>query len=99
MHWLLAPANARITFFSKIGGRKLLPTPHPRLSQRLCPWIPGGFRGVHQGSPEQTLGISLPAGGQAATSTHQSNSPGKREVLPVWAQIPQEVGPGSLPRV
>ena len=32
MCWLLAPAYTEITFFSKTGGRKLLPTPHPRLS-------------------------------------------------------------------
>lgn len=48
MDWPLAPAHAEITFFSKIGGRKLLSTPHPRLAQSLCTWIPGG---LPRGSP------------------------------------------------
>ena len=104
MHWLLAPANARITFFSKIGGRKLLPTPHPRLSQRLCPWIPGGFRGVHQGSPEQTLGIypSL-QGARLPPLPIKATPQGRGRCCQYGPRSPRKLGralcPGSYPKL
>ena len=61
--WLLAPAHTEITFFSKIGGRKLLSTPHPRLSWSLCPWIPGGLPRGSPGIPWENSRSILPCRG------------------------------------